>query len=529
MSASEPVPVSDQDLLQGWVERHDEPALRLLFERHRASIRSVARRLLRDADLANDVVQEVYIKLFTHGQTITGSIDGWLRAVAGNQALIHLRSQTRRKNRETNVSRNLPRETTLESDSGPLDEMVAACVAALTPAERDLIVQIFWVGQTQKDIALQHAVSAVHLHKRARAALGNLRRMIEKRGIRVGSLAVLLSLTRLAGSEARTGAWIMTSTLTSSALIVGAAVVAGLGIVVAMLFSVVDGPGTLTPAVLSHQSSSAPRWADLSALSLPDASAHPVQTIPEQPPFWLKPVALGWEPSEYSSWKHFSWSPGLVRVQTDDPRVQRIGGPEGMEIRYRSSEPMIAAIAVQIAPDIGYQIHCEIRTAVGNDFTPWQPRLISALRLAIQGSGDFFVMLCPPLGDSTPSTSLPTQFKWCEQDAQGHLVTIAQGRPGANLLHLCAVDRSISIVPWKFWLGAQDSAEVTNTRPLESALGQRIISPSAASATFPVFLTRNSDLRHVVFRALTPAERDVLIALVKRSIASVIPTADVEW
>jgi len=84
--------LSDDELLRGCQQR-DEVAIRELTRRYNQRLFRIARGILRsDAD-AEDVVQETYVRVFTHLEQFRGdsSVGTWLVRIAMNQALGRLR------------------------------------------------------------------------------------------------------------------------------------------------------------------------------------------------------------------------------------------------------------------------------------------------------------------------------------------------------------------------------------------------------------------------------------------------------
>jgi len=88
---------SDSDIDAPLVRRAaagDERAMRLLWERHRAHVDAVVRRLVDDADQAADVAQEVWVQIFRalpswRGEARFGT---WLHRVAVNRTLNAVRA-----------------------------------------------------------------------------------------------------------------------------------------------------------------------------------------------------------------------------------------------------------------------------------------------------------------------------------------------------------------------------------------------------------------------------------------------------
>ena len=112
---------SDLELVHAGREG-DESALGLLVRRHHAAAYRVAVSLVRDDDLAQDVVQDAFMKAFRalHGFRGDASFRTWLLTITANEARGALRRHGRR------------RETALE-DAGPVasDQMNPAQAAML--------------------------------------------------------------------------------------------------------------------------------------------------------------------------------------------------------------------------------------------------------------------------------------------------------------------------------------------------------------------------------------------------------------
>jgi RNA polymerase sigma-70 factor (ECF subfamily) len=87
---------SDHDLMRG-VQAGDAAAFEVLFERYRQAIRSFLLRILHSESAADDLLQEVFLRVWTHGGqwSSTGPFKAWLYRIATNQALNYLRSSGR--------------------------------------------------------------------------------------------------------------------------------------------------------------------------------------------------------------------------------------------------------------------------------------------------------------------------------------------------------------------------------------------------------------------------------------------------
>lgn len=192
--------LNDSELLRIWLQQSDESALRDLFSRHRAVIKAVCLRILRNPADVEDAIQETFIALARDASGITGEAGAWLRGVAVCKALKLRESARRRTRREQAASSSMVAEEDPETD------LVDSCIELLSETERDLIVRHFYLGQTQKNIADASGLPPLVVHRRMKSALNQLRQMLTSKGVRVGSTAALVAiLVRAGASEAATG------------------------------------------------------------------------------------------------------------------------------------------------------------------------------------------------------------------------------------------------------------------------------------------------------------------------------------
>ncbi len=89
---------SDQTLICKIVKR-DAAAFEMLFARHRASVRQHILSIVRTESAAEDLVQEVFLRVWTRAEQWNGQgeFQGWLFRIATNLALNHLRTVRRRR------------------------------------------------------------------------------------------------------------------------------------------------------------------------------------------------------------------------------------------------------------------------------------------------------------------------------------------------------------------------------------------------------------------------------------------------
>ena len=89
---------SDQTLIHKIVKR-DTAAFETLFARHNASVRQHILGIVRAESAAEDLVQEVFLRVWTRAEQWNGQgeFKGWLFRIATNLALNHLRTVRRQR------------------------------------------------------------------------------------------------------------------------------------------------------------------------------------------------------------------------------------------------------------------------------------------------------------------------------------------------------------------------------------------------------------------------------------------------
>jgi RNA polymerase sigma-70 factor, ECF subfamily len=92
------ITTTDQDLL-ALIRDRDAEAFETLLERYRALVRRHLLGIVHNADVTDDLLQEVFLRVWTHGQQWDGRgpFRAWLLRVATNLALNQLRSASRRR------------------------------------------------------------------------------------------------------------------------------------------------------------------------------------------------------------------------------------------------------------------------------------------------------------------------------------------------------------------------------------------------------------------------------------------------
>jgi len=92
-------PRADEDLMLA-LKGGDETAFAELMRRHRGPIVNYVHRLIGDRDRAEDLAQEVFLRVYRHAGTyrVTARFTTWLYTIASNLGKNELRNRARRRN-----------------------------------------------------------------------------------------------------------------------------------------------------------------------------------------------------------------------------------------------------------------------------------------------------------------------------------------------------------------------------------------------------------------------------------------------
>lgn len=162
-------------------------ALRLLMERHGTSVYRYCREALRDATLADDVQQQVFIEAHRDLPKFNGrsTIRTWLFAIARHRVLDAAKSRRRAQSHiEEDDATNVPDSRTSpgeQIDDARLYEALVDCVGKLSEELRTVLLLRFQQGFTFEDMAQVCGGKAGTLQAKVTRALPILRACIEKR------------------------------------------------------------------------------------------------------------------------------------------------------------------------------------------------------------------------------------------------------------------------------------------------------------------------------------------------------------
>jgi RNA polymerase sigma-70 factor (ECF subfamily) len=182
LSAAKARKLADSELMER-VRRGDEVALAALYDRYGGLILTVALRIVGDRDLAEEVMQDTFLRVWNASDTYRssrGQVSGWLIGIARNRAIDVLRS----RQHKTRLRERTPLPEPGDEDSfGVPDETesiatrqaVTDALAGLSMAQRQVVELAYYGGLSQSEIAHQLGEPLGTIKSRTRVAMEHLR------------------------------------------------------------------------------------------------------------------------------------------------------------------------------------------------------------------------------------------------------------------------------------------------------------------------------------------------------------------
>lgn len=175
------------------IGRWRQDALAEAYRRHAGAVYALARRLLADPTLAEEVVQEVFLRLWDHADRFDperGSLRSFLLAGCHGRSVDLIRSESSRRARESREHRERA-ESGYDIEHEVVDLVVADSVRdalrQLPADERDAIQLAYFGGHTYREVAAELGQPEGTVKSRIRAGLRRLRTDLNDAGLGVRS------------------------------------------------------------------------------------------------------------------------------------------------------------------------------------------------------------------------------------------------------------------------------------------------------------------------------------------------------
>src|SRR5690606_14744328 len=171
-------PTSAAELLQQYARTRDAEAFAQLVERYQSLVFATCRRRLHTTADLDDAVQETFLRLATKSAEIRANLGAWLHTCAVNVATDLNRRRATTHRHERAVAR--PELTTDEAQRtlAELRDHLDAAMLRLDSDQRELIIQRFFEGRPQTEIAAAENVTPAAISRRLDRAIAALRDQI---------------------------------------------------------------------------------------------------------------------------------------------------------------------------------------------------------------------------------------------------------------------------------------------------------------------------------------------------------------
>jgi RNA polymerase sigma-70 factor (ECF subfamily) len=173
------------------IGRWREDALAEVYRRHGGAAFALARRLLNDRLLAEEVLQEVFLRLWNTPERFDperGSLRAYLLAQTHGRSVDLLRSETsrrRREERDARESATFGDDIEREVIDLTVSEKVKEVVAGLPTDERRAIELAYFGGHTYRQVAVLLDAPEGTVKSRIRSGLRRLRKDLAEAGVGV--------------------------------------------------------------------------------------------------------------------------------------------------------------------------------------------------------------------------------------------------------------------------------------------------------------------------------------------------------
>ena len=189
MRSAEPAGALDEELLLR-LEGGDDRAFRELFARYAAIANALAFRLVRQTQVAEEIVQEAFLAVWRNPERYDrtrGSVRSWLLGTVHHRAVDAVRREQAQRRRAEQAAAVAP-----AAEEDPIDDIVAAidlprdrrivrrALSELPDEQRDVIRRMYFEGLSQSQIAERTGLPLGTVKSRTLLGMRRLRASLEE-------------------------------------------------------------------------------------------------------------------------------------------------------------------------------------------------------------------------------------------------------------------------------------------------------------------------------------------------------------
>ncbi|MHC5039959.1 MAG: sigma-70 family RNA polymerase sigma factor [Planctomycetota bacterium] len=148
---------------------------------HAGFVRGLARSLLKDENLADDVVQETWLTAMKTPPRRPGSVKGWLGAVVRNRVRQEKRTEQRRRRRESRGERKEPHPSPSDTlEKAEILKKLTDAVGSLDRPYREAVILRYYEDLSPQEIARRLGLPHETVRTRLRRALDTLKGRLDR-------------------------------------------------------------------------------------------------------------------------------------------------------------------------------------------------------------------------------------------------------------------------------------------------------------------------------------------------------------
>jgi len=168
------------------LQQHDRKGFEYLYDRYSAALYGVVLRIVRSEELAEDVVQEAFVKIWKNiamYDRSKGTLFTWMLNIARNTGIDKIRSQDYKQQANIqNVEQNVgmvEKQTHIHQE---IDQIgLEKYVAQLKPEHHLIVDYLYFRGYTQSEVADELGIPLGTVKTRVKMAITHLREIMNER------------------------------------------------------------------------------------------------------------------------------------------------------------------------------------------------------------------------------------------------------------------------------------------------------------------------------------------------------------
>ncbi len=176
------IQATEEALIIG-LQAQDSSVLKLIYEKYASALYGVITRLVNDDHLAEDVLQEAFLKIWNNAASYEaekGRLFTWMMNICRNAAIDKLRSKGVKNSKQTSSDETvlLENPTKIYDDIKPDTIGLKELVDKLKPEWKQLVDLIYFKGYTHQEVAEELNMPLGTVKTRLRSAITELRNII---------------------------------------------------------------------------------------------------------------------------------------------------------------------------------------------------------------------------------------------------------------------------------------------------------------------------------------------------------------